>query len=355
MFRQKRALATKSARALLGPMRRPFAGIAAVAFTLLGWSALAEAHITRIVIIRVESPTFEGTSFGTTGRYEKLVGRAFGEVDPGDPRNALIVDIGLAPRNARGLVEYSTDVYILRPVERSKGNGRLFFEINNRGNNFSFGLLNNTAAVLNDPTSAADAGNGFLMRQGYTIVLSGWDAGVAPGGGRQTIAVPIARNPDGSPIVGPALEEFVIDNSSTTTGPLTYPAASLDKSKANLSVRVHYADAPTAVPSANWEYVNAQTIRLLPAGTPFQQGTCTSSYIPRRIQPSRVWALPRRAMSRRFSIGRRQTMPATLTHLPAMCSSFTLSAFRSPAASYTIFFSWASTRTSRVSACSMES
>ena len=168
-------------------------------------------------------------------------------------------------------MEYSTDVYILRPIDRSKGNGRLFFEINNRGNNFSFGLLNDTAAVLNDPTSAADAGNGFLMRQGYTIVLSGWDAGVAPGGGRQTIAVPIARNPDGSPIVGPALEEFVIDNSTTMTGALTYPAASLDKSQANLSVRVHYADPPTAVPSANWEYVNARTIRLLPAGTPFQQ------------------------------------------------------------------------------------
>ena len=102
MYRRKLALATKSPRGLLGPMRRPFAGIAAVAFTLLGWSALAEAHITRIVIIRVESPTFEGMTFGDVGQYEKLVGRAFGEVDPNDPRNALIADIALAPRNARG-------------------------------------------------------------------------------------------------------------------------------------------------------------------------------------------------------------------------------------------------------------
>jgi hypothetical protein len=273
MFRRKLPLATNRPRTLLKSMPRPLPAIAAAAFALLGWSALAEAHITRLVIVRVESPTFEGTSFGTVGQYEKLVGRAFGEVDPNDPYNALIVDIGLAPRNARGLVEYSTDVYILRPVDRSKGNGRLFFEINNRGNNFSFGLLNDTAAVLNDPTSAADAGNGFLMRQGYTIVLSGWDSGVAPGGGRQTIAVPIARNPDGSPIVGPALEEFVIDNGTTMTGALTYPAATVDKSQAGLSVRVHYADPPTAVPAANWEYINARTIRLLPAGTAFQQGT----------------------------------------------------------------------------------
>ena len=274
MFRRKLPLATNRPRTLLKSMPRPLAAIAPAAFALLGWSALAEAHITRIEITRVESPTFEGASFGEVGPYEKFTGRAYGEVDPRDPRNAVIADINLAPRNARGMVEYSTDVYILRPVDSSKGNHRIFFEINNRGNNFSFGLLNNApAAVVNDPTTAVDAGNGFLMRQGYTIVLSGWDAGVAPGGGRQTIAVPIARNPDGSSIVGPALEELVIDNGTTMTGILTYAAATLDKFQASLTMRVHYADPPTPVPAADWEYVNASTIRLLPAGTPFQQGT----------------------------------------------------------------------------------
>ena len=244
-----------------------------VAFSLAGWTGIAEARIVQITITRVESPTFEGMTFGDVGQYEKLIGRAFGEVDPNDPRNALIADIALAPRNVRGMVEYSMDVYILRPVDRTKGNRRLFVELTNRGNSFSFGIMNDTAAVLNDPTSATDAGNGFLMRQGYNIVLSGWDAGVAPGGGRQTIAVPVAKNLDGSTIVGPALEEFVIDNSTTLTGALTYPAATLDKSQAQLTTRVYYDDLPTVVPSENWEYVNARTIRLLPAGTPFQQGT----------------------------------------------------------------------------------
>jgi hypothetical protein len=239
----------------------------------LGAPIVSEAHVTRIEITRVESPTFEGTSFGDVGQYEKLVGRAFGEVDPNDPRNAVIVDITLAPRNARGMVEYAMDIYILRPIDPSAGNHRLLFEINNRGNSFSFGLFNNAAAVLNDPTSAADAGNSFLMRHGYTIVVSGWDATAPPGGGRKTIAVPVAKNPDGSAIVGPALEEFVIDNSSTLTGPLTYPAASIDKSQATLTMRVRYEDPPALVPAANWEYVNARTIRLLPTGTPFQQGT----------------------------------------------------------------------------------
>src|SRR5262249_24121717 len=233
---------------------------------------LAEARITRIEITRVESPTFGGASFGDVGQYEKLVGRAFGEVDPADPHNAVIVDISLAPRNSRGVVEYSTDVYILRPVDRSKGNHRLFFAINNRGNLTSFGQFNNATTGGNDPTTAADAGNGFLMRQGYTILLSGWDVTVAPGGGRFTITVPVAKNLDGTPIVGPALEEFVIDNATTMTGTLTYPAATLDKSQASLTVRVRYTAPPMPIPPDGWAYANDRTVRLLPAGTPFQQG-----------------------------------------------------------------------------------
>jgi hypothetical protein len=238
----------------------------------LGARVPAEARITRIEITRTESPTFEGMSFGEVGQYEKLVGRAFGEVDPNDPRNRVIADIALAPRNSRGRVEYWTDIYILRPVKRSAGNNKIFFEINNRGNDFSFGLLNSApVAVVNDPATIADAGNGFLMRQGYTIVFSGWDAGVAQGAGRQTIEVPIARNPDGSSIVGPSLEEFIADNSTTVSAALTYPAATGDRSQAALTVRLHFANAPTTIPSDGWEYVNASTIRLLPIGTPFQQ------------------------------------------------------------------------------------
>jgi hypothetical protein len=250
---------------------RTTAAIAVVAFTI-GWTPYAEADITRIAITRIESPTFEGVSFGAVGQYEKLVGRAFGEVDPNDLRNAVIVDIVLAPRNARGMVEYSTDIYILRPVDPAHGNHKVFFEVNNRGNILSFGRMNDAGTGGNDPTTAADAGIGFLMRQGYTIASSGWDATVAPGGGRQTITVPVARNPDGSSIVGPALEEFVIDNATTTTGALSYPAATPDKLQANLTVRVHYTDPPEVVPASAWEYVNDRTIRLLPPGTRFEQG-----------------------------------------------------------------------------------
>src|SRR5258707_5927169 len=75
----------------------------------------AEARVTKIVIERTESPTFEGQEFGSVGRYEKLIGHLFGEVDPAAPENANIVNLNKAPKNAAGHVEYSTDLYILKP------------------------------------------------------------------------------------------------------------------------------------------------------------------------------------------------------------------------------------------------
>ena len=249
---------------------------------LLGAPVVADARVTRIVIQRVESPTFEGRSFGEVGQYEKLIGRVFGEVDPARPEHSVIADIDLAPRNARGMVEYSASLIILRPVDRSKGNGRIFFEINNRGRLLSLARINDARSPESDPTAAADAGNGFVMRQGYTFVSSGWDATASPDDNRLTITLPVATNADGSPIVGPALEEFVIDNDATTTGRLTYPAATLDTSKARLTVRVHYADSPTPIDPDRWEYTDPRTIRLLPGGTTFRRGTLYELQYPAR-------------------------------------------------------------------------
>lgn len=241
---------------------------------LLLMPAVAEARIVRILITSVQSPTFEGTSFGGVGQYEKLRGRAFGEVDPSDPRNAIITDIEFAPRNARGMVEYSMDVLILRPVDLSLGNGQVLYHINNRGNLGFLASLNDGGGG-NNPTTAADAGNGFLMRYGYTIVSSGWDGGVAPSAALPlTITVPVAKNRDGSTIVGPSLDEFVVDTATLMTATLTYAAANTIKSEATLTVREHYTDVPVTIPSSDWEYTSGAgtAIRLLPLGTSFQQG-----------------------------------------------------------------------------------
>jgi alpha/beta hydrolase family protein len=253
---------------------RSLAGLVGAALIACGTVSSAEARITRLNITRIESPTFEGRTFGSVGTYDKFVGRATGEVDPADPRNAVITDLALAPRNARGMVEYETDVMMLRPTDRSKSNHRLWYELTNRGRVLSFAQFND-AAETNDPAKASDAGNGFLMRQGYNILISGWDISAPAGGGSFTMKAPVAVNPDGSTISGPAMEEFVIEDGKTLTGSLTYPAASLDKSKAGLTVRVRYDDPPTAVPAEQWDYASeaGTAIKLTGEATPFRQGT----------------------------------------------------------------------------------
>jgi alpha/beta hydrolase family protein len=238
-------------------------------------AATAEAKVTKLEVTRVESPTFEGRSFGAVGQYEKIVAKAYGEVDPNDPRNAVIVDIKNAPRNARGLVEYNTDVTIIKPVNEANGNHRLWFEVNNRGNIPAYQSMTEARLDGNDPgAKASDAGNGFLMNQGYTLVEAGWDISAPPGGGRFTIRVPVAKNPDGSPIVGPSMEEFVVDNATTKRGRLTYPAATVDKSKATLTVRSTYAAEPVVVPADQWQFQDEKGMAIVLTDTSaFKRGS----------------------------------------------------------------------------------
>jgi len=117
----------------------------------------------------------------------------------------------------------------------------------------------NDSKTGNDVESSGDAGNGFLMRQGYVLLESGWDFSAPRNGKSFTATVPIAKHPDGSSITGLNTEEFVIDKTATPAQQrLTYPAASADKSKASLTVRRNYADTPIPVPATDWDYVDAK-------------------------------------------------------------------------------------------------
>src|SRR5262245_47573684 len=96
--------------------------------------ARVEARVVRIVIDKKESPAYKGKSFGAAGPYERITGRAFGELDPRDVRNAIITDLDLAPRNARGLVEYVATFSLWKPVDLSRASGVLIYAVPNRGN-----------------------------------------------------------------------------------------------------------------------------------------------------------------------------------------------------------------------------
>src|SRR6266480_6229570 len=93
----------------------------------------AEARITRVTVTGTQSPTFGGFAWPGVGQYERISGKAFGEINPNNPQNAVIVDIALAPRNANGNVEYSFDFYILKPINLANGNHKMLYEPPNRG------------------------------------------------------------------------------------------------------------------------------------------------------------------------------------------------------------------------------
>jgi len=231
----------------------------AAAVGALSTACAVDARITRIEIAQTESPTFGGYSWPGVGTYDKLVGKAFGEIDPNDPKNAVIVDLALAPRNAAGNVEYSFDFYVLKPTDPTKGAHKMMYEPPNRGSKL-FGGFNRTTGG-NDPGSITDAGvlsQAFLQERGYTMVWSGWDAaaGTDNSNFKSTISLPVATNPDGSTITGPGYEYFVSPGSSYT---LSYPAATLDQSQATLTHRVHLDDPPEVVPASGWQYNAAGT------------------------------------------------------------------------------------------------
>ena len=226
----------------------------------------AAGSATKVVITRRVSPTFDGTSFGSVGRYEHLFGYVEGELDPTHPRNARIANLDRAPRNARGNVEYRVDIQILKPLDLARGNRALLLDVPNRGNKRLTGGWVNGGPGVTEPIRAQDAGTGWLMREGYTVVWVGWEALAASGAGRVAAEFPVAKQADGAPITARTTQEFIFgDLDSPATATLSYPAASLDRARATLTVRQYAGDPRRLVES--WEFVDDRQIRIArPAG-----------------------------------------------------------------------------------------
>jgi hypothetical protein len=242
----------------------------------------AQARVTQLNITTVETATFNGQSFGSVGTYDRIEGTFTAEVDPADFHNSVIVDIRNAPRNANGMVSYSADFQILKPHDLAQGNHRVLYELPNRGSTTALLTLNDSS-TLNTRTSSGSAGNGFLMNQGYTLVEVGWDISAPQSNTANLfgITVPVASNPDGSPITGPATEELVVDFSATPASQtLTYPAAGADAANGMMTVRENYEDTPIPVPAAadaaagqiGWTYIDSLHVGLVKDGQPINFG-----------------------------------------------------------------------------------
>lgn len=219
----------------------------------------AQAVVTRITIDNVDTPTFDAREFSGVGRYEKLSGKAFGEIDPNDPLNAGITYIQDAPRNARGRVEYVVDISIIKPVDAQRGNGTLLYDVVNRGARRAFDVFHLGAGGGNNPSRGADVGDGYLLRQGYTLVVAGWQADLPKDQGDIGAYFPVAKK--GTQPIGKNITAEYIVTKPTFTLPLgwdngrallAYPPFELQIKRATLIRRAH-ADAPDEViPRDEW-------------------------------------------------------------------------------------------------------
>ncbi len=249
----------------LRPMLRPLSLRLFLSGPALLIAFLPNFAVARVVQLRVErrEPVLNGKSFGLAGPYEKLVGRVEFALDPLSAPNVGIVDLGLAPRNRHGEVEFTADFYMLKPVDPSRGNGRLFYEVCNRGGK---DILRTFQKARNspDPKVSDEFGNGDLMVQGYSLLWMGWQWDVPEG--RMRVDVPIASD-KGKPITGLVRGNFVLDKRSATApladrGHLAYPVENAASPDHVMTVRDRPLDPPQRVPREKWRFFDDSSVTL---------------------------------------------------------------------------------------------
>jgi len=223
----------------------------------------ALAAVERIDILE-RVPFAEGESFGEVGPYEKIRGIAHYALDPTLPANQTIADLKLAPRDSRGKVVFDSEFILLRPVGTEPST--LLYDVNNRGGIAILGQIDGKSPANNDPTTKADAGDGFLMRHGFSLLFSAWTWDVAPkppGVKPLVFTPPVARMPDGSPIRGKVANEFTVSSMMETTtyagiNGLTYEPIIVDDPDAVLTRREHPDDARQTIPREDWSFIGPE-------------------------------------------------------------------------------------------------
>ena len=208
--------------------------------------APSEARVVRFVVEQAR-PVLEGKTFGDVGPYERLDGTVYFEVDPRDPLNALIINLENAPRTPSGMVGFSSPFYILKPVDMARGNRKIFYGINNRGNklDYAWRTFVPPGANNNNPIAAADFGDALLLRLGYTYVDAGWQGNIAPGDNRLVPSLPVATHADARPIVAKIRVEFAdvdgftrpLEGNAVHVARAPYETADMNPARSTLTVR----------------------------------------------------------------------------------------------------------------------
>ena len=250
---------------------------AAAAVTACGGSSSDDGLTGNAPAMKLEITAredFPGT-YGTVGTYERLTGTLSGEVDPADPKNAVIQDLALAPVNARGMAEYKTEFVMLKPKDMAKASGVLRYDAPNRGN---------ILTMLNPTATPSDA---VYLERGYVMLYSAWQGDVPKSAAaRLTATVPVAKNKDGTSITGPYRAELVPTAASpamTLPGGvfngtmIPYEPASLDNTQPGYSLtrRANETDPYVTISAADWKFAtcDATGAKAFP-GTPSPTSVC---------------------------------------------------------------------------------
>ena len=151
---------------------------------LLLFASVAHANVVRLEIVQT-TPVAAPRGAESIGPFEQITGKIHGELDPNDPKNAIITDIKLAPRNARGKVEYVATFTLVKPVDMTKSSGVLRYTVVNRG-----------------------GGQAVASPDGHVTLVSGWQGDIVPTAEQSDDQVPVARNANGTSITGPLLLRF---------------------------------------------------------------------------------------------------------------------------------------------------
>ena len=240
---------------------------ARVIWFLLTFAILVSVAHARVVRVEITSRADmqEGKPFGNAGAYEKIVGRVHFAVDPANLHNRQIVDLDKAPRNAKGEVEFSADLYLLKPKDMAKGNQAVLFEVSNRGGRGILSLVNGREG---------EYGDGFLMRQGYTIAWVGWEFDLSSQGERLRLSAPVANEADGKEIHGLVRSDFTPAEKRddwplghillSPDGGNSYPVDDPASERNRLTVRATPTGDRTKIPGSEWSFAHVVNGQLAP-------------------------------------------------------------------------------------------
>ena len=245
--------------------------------------SIATAEVVRIDV-EIRDDVAGGNSYGLAGPYERLAGKIYYEIDPANSANQDIVDLGYAPLNAQGRVEFSADFYLVKPKDINSGNQTVFLDVMNRGRKRILRYFNR-ATVTDAPRITEDFGDGFLLRQGFTLLYVGWQFDVPSQVDLMRVYAPVATE-NGRPIQGLVRSDFVVqeqtyDHSLGDRGHIPYVVVNPGDPRNTLTVRDSPAGDRIFIPREEWQFGRLEDGRMV--------ADSTRIYLAGGFEPHRIY------------------------------------------------------------------